>query len=252
MDIKQQIKRVLPGFILKFYYGVKHHLDDKRNVKRSTRDVFVEIYRGGKWGKRFGRFYSGVGSSAPMVTWPYVRMMIEFIRSFDKKPRVVDLGCGDFSIGKHLIDYCSEYIGVDIVPDLIKVHKADKHGEHVKFICLDIIEDDLPNGDICFLRQVLQHLSNEQIAKILPKLKQYKTTFITEHYPTDNPAIVPNKDIVHGSRVRVCKNSGVYLDKTPFDIPSNCLQLILEVPGIGLSKGFDPGVIRTYKLEFSS
>jgi len=121
----------------------------------------------------------------------------------------------------------------------------------VKFISLDIVEDDLPDGDICFLRQVLQHLSNAQISKILPKLKMYNVCFVTEHYPTDNPAIVPNKDIVHGGGIRPYENSGVYLDESPFNVPRACMELILEVPGVGLPKEYDQGVIRTYRIDFN-
>ena len=95
-------------------------------------------------------------------------------------------------------------------------------------------------------------MSNEQILKILPKLRQYKIVFITEHYPTPNSGIIPNKNMVPGSAIRAYRNSGVYLDKMPFNVPKDALQLFLEVAGVGMGKGFDQGVIRTYKLEFSA
>jgi len=111
---------------------------------------------------------------------------------------------------------------------------------------LDIVEDELPNGDVCFVRQVLQHLSNRQIIVVLPKLKKYKWVFITEHYQTDNNVIKPNIDKVHGRDVRVYDNSGVYLSKPPFELPAQELKEVLEVPGVGLEGLNDPGVIRTF------
>jgi hypothetical protein len=249
--MKRVIKPFIPKPIRKVLWGINYTLEDKRNSKRTVREVFTEIYMKGKWGGQSGEFHSGEGSSTESVIQPYVRKIIEYFQSYaPNKLRLVDLGCGDFKVGRNFVEHCSEYICVDIVPDLIQKLKAANYSNNVKFLCLDIVDDDLPDGDICFLRQVLQHLSNEQIIKILQKLKKYKTIFITEHYPTDNPQIVPNRDKVHGARVRVYNNSGVYLDKTPFNIPTKALQLFLEVPGVGLSGDYDLGVIRTYKLEF--
>ena len=248
--MKKTIKYFTPKPIRQILRKTKYYFEDKRNSNKTAREVFTEIYKKGTWGGEFGTFYSGKGSSDEAVTIPYLKKIIEFLQQFGpNKPRLIDLGCGDFEIGKNFIQYCSQYICVDIVYDLIEKHKASNLADHIHFVCLDIVEDDLPDGDICFLRQVLQHLSNEQIIKILVKLKKYKTIFITEHYPTDNPRIIPNINKVHGARVRVFDNSGVYLGKPPFNIPTSALQLFLEVPGVGLGKDYDPGVIRTYKLE---
>jgi hypothetical protein len=158
----------------------------------------------------------------------------------------VDLGCGDFRVGKQLLPLCSSYIGIDIVKPLIHRNQTTYGKVLTQFMHLDIVEDELPNGDVCFVRQVLQHLSNQQIVAVLQKLKKYKWVFITEHYPTDNDAIKPNMDKVPGGEVRVYDNSGVYLTKPPFELPSQELNEVLEVPGVGLGKGNDPGVIRTF------
>ncbi|MCP3683596.1 MAG: class I SAM-dependent methyltransferase [bacterium] len=230
---------------------IKRHFENKRNANRTAGEVFAEIYRKGKWGRVRGEFCSGSGSIAAEIVNPYVSMICQYLQAFGHEKTVVDLGCGDFEIGKRLIAYCSEYIGVDIVPDLIEKHQLAKYESNVKFLCLDIAEGQLPDGDICFLRQVLQHLSNDEIANILPKLQQYEVVFVTEHYPNDNPNIVPNKDMVHGSGIRNYNNSAVYLDKAPFNIPSSCLEMVLEVPGISVWNEYGPGVVRTYKITFT-
>ncbi|OGX15781.1 MAG: hypothetical protein A2166_03095 [Omnitrophica WOR_2 bacterium RBG_13_41_10] len=219
----------------------------------TVKEIFTEIYDNKLWGNGLNKFYSGPGSAEELIVQPYVQKISDFLRAYiPKKPRIVDLGCGNFEVGKHFIDYCSEYIGVDIVPKLIEELNKTKATSAVNFLCLDIIDDELPNGDIAFLRQVLQHLSNEQILKILPKLRKYKIVFITEHYPTPNPGIVFNKNMVPGVRIRLEENSGAYLDKMPFNIPRDALQLFLEVPRVGMGKECDPGIIQTYKLEFSA
>ncbi|MGB5713698.1 MAG: methyltransferase domain-containing protein, partial [Waterburya sp.] len=157
----------------------------------------------------------------------------------------VDLGCGDFRVGKQLLPQCSNYIGVDLVKPLISRNQEKYGNETTRFMNLNIVDDTLPEGDVCFIRQVLQHLSNQQIATVLPKLKMYKWVFITEHYPTDNDGITPNKDKVHGCDVRVCYNSGVYFSEPPFELPRQTFSKVLEVPG-SVGERSDRGVIRTF------
>ena len=239
--------------IINAYQNLKLLVLSQINQKRTTEEVFSRIYRESLWKsgtETEQEFCSGRGSHVESIVEPYKKVIIDFLASYppSSKPRIVDLGCGDFNVGNAFINYSSEFIGIDVVPDLIKHHNSSNYGSHVKFICSNIIEDDLPPGDICFIRQVLQHLSNQQISKILGKLNQYKIVFITEMYPTNSAVVIPNRDKNHGKGIRMSNNSGVYLDQPPFDIDSHLLTQVLEVPGAQL--GNDPGVIRTYKLEW--
>jgi hypothetical protein len=110
------------------------------------------------------------------------------------------------------------------------------------FVCLDIIEQQLPDGDVCLVRQVLQHLSNAEIKAILDKLNKYKYVFVTEHYPLGNDCL-PNIDKPHGADIRLYDNSAVFLDKEPFNISH--IELVLNVP-------YDNwGTVRTYLIENS-
>jgi len=252
MAKKLTLKNLCPPFIVDHLSRTKRALDDRRRRKMAVKEIFTEIYDNKLWGGGTGKFHSGSGSADDAVTEPYIRKISKYLSSYPKKPSVVDLGCGDFSVGRHLVRYCSKYTGVDIVAKLIRELNKTQASTSVKFLCVDIIDKEPPAGDIAFLRQVLQHLSNEQILKILPKLKKYKTVFITEHYPSKSAGITHNKDIVPGSAIRLYKNSGVYLDKPPFNIPKNKLKLFLQVQGSGLGKGLDQGVIRTYKLDWSA
>jgi hypothetical protein len=225
-------------------------MDNQRNGKQSVKDVFSGIYNEKIWGESGHEFCSGSGSTIEKIRQPYIDLIIRYLQSSDEGQTVVDLGCGDMEIGKRLLPYSDAFIGVDVVPEIIKKHQSKNWDHEVQFYCLDLIEEELPDGDICLLRQVLQHLSNEEILRILPKLKKYRVVFITEHYPTPNSEIIPNKNMIHGPGVRVYCNSGVYLDKPPFDIPKSYVKEVLTVPGSSLGEGFDPGEIVTYKLEY--
>jgi len=236
--------------VLEIYRKFLRKRVSKRNMKVSLPEVFSEIYRKNYWGGTSGDYYSGSGSATSEITKPYLHKMANYLRKYDsRKTTIVDLGCGDFRVGSNFIDYCDKYIAVDVVPELVLKHQKSNYGKNVEFLCLDIVEEPLPKGKICFLRQVLQHLSNEQILKILKKLDIYETVFITEHYPTDNSDIEPNIDIVHGAGIRLYENSGVYLDKAPFNLSSSALELVLEVPGQEVQENKDKGVIRTFALH---
>lgn len=112
---------------------------------------------------------------------PYVSAIRSFITSTFASihPNVVDLGCGDFNIGRQVRNLTNHYIAIDIVPEVINYNRLIyAQPLAVDFRVLDMItarEDELPEGDIVFIREVLQHLSNNQIARLVKKLsKKYK------------------------------------------------------------------------------
>jgi SAM-dependent methyltransferase len=237
----------IPDFIVNRYRRLKRRLDQRKNRNRTAEEVFTEIYEKNRWGGAQGEFFSGDGTVDEQVVSAYIAMVArEASREKFIGLRFVDLGCGDFHIGRQVLPLCSAYVGVDVVEPLIRRNQEKYGNAATHFVHLDIVNDELPDGDVCFVRQVLQHLSNRQIASVLRKLRKYRRVFITEHYPADNEAIRPNMDIVQGRDVRAFENSGVYLLEPPFALPARALKEVLEVPGAGLGEGTDPGVIRTF------
>jgi SAM-dependent methyltransferase len=245
--MKALVRKLVPQRLLKRYGHFKRLREQRRNRHRTSEEVFTEIYERHKWGGAPGEFCSGSGSVDEPTVSTYVATVAEkasgegFLGA-----RFVDLGCGDFLVGKRLLPLCSSYIGVDIVKPLIERNQARYGSATTRFVHLDIVEDSLPDGDVCFVRQVLQHLSNRQISAVLEKLTAYRWVFITEHYPTDDRVARPNVDKVHGCDIRAYDNSGVYLERPPFGLPAPALQVVLEVPGVGLGDGDELGVIRTF------
>lgn len=184
-----------------------------------TKAVMNQIYEQHLWGGTEFDFYSGFGSHNPKIIQPYLNAVIKFLKSFQEPLVVCDLGCGDFNIGKHLIEYTKTYIAVDIVEDLINRNKKLYQEDNLEFHCLDIAQDKLPHADCIILRQVFQHLSNTEIENTLEKLKNCKYVILTEHIPIGN--FIPNKDIISGQGIRLKQNSGVDLLKPPFDLKIN-------------------------------
>jgi SAM-dependent methyltransferase len=253
--MKAVLKKLIPPFLMDAYVQYCRKAEDRRNSNRSNEEVFGEIYRERKWSDNKSAtetYCSGTGSTTETIVEPYVKTMVERLKRFSERPRVVDLGCGDFRVGSRLVPYCQHYTAVDVVPDLINHLRTQHTQSNLQFMHLDITRDPLPDGDVCLIRQVFQHLSNSQIEAVMAKLSEYSRIFITEHHPEDSPTIVPNLDKVHGSAIRLFKNSGVFLDKPPFDRYVSECRLILEVPGHSFNRDASPGLIRTFELTPSS
>lgn len=181
-----------------------------------VKDVMHQIYNMKFWGGETQDFFSGAGSHDPKIINPYIKTLRDFLDTNNKSLIVCDLGCGDFNIGKHLVKYVKKYIAVDIVENIIDRNKNLFKENNLEFYCLNIAEDKLPDGDCIIIRQVLQHLSNTEIQKILKKIVTYKYIILTEHIPPGN--FIPNIDIISGQGIRLKKNSGVNLLKSPFNL----------------------------------
>lgn len=181
-----------------------------------TKEAMQQVYSEHLWGGELHDFYSGEGSHEPEFVEPYIKMVTNFLNSFNDPITICDLGCGDFNIGKELCPYTEKYIAVDIVPELIERNKKLFRADNLEFHCIDISKDDLPKADCVILRQVLQHLSNKEVEQIITKLSNYKYVLLTEHIPGGK--FEPNIDIISGQGTRLKKNSGINLLAPPFNL----------------------------------
>lgn len=200
---------------------IKRRLIEHFDARLSPKDVFTRIYSRNQWGGAEGEYCSGAGS-APQVTSTYVGFVREFIRTHSISS-VADLGCGDFRVGAQIASPEISYVGVDVVDELI-ARNRDKFGsDRCRFEAADILSDPLPRADLCCVRQVLQHLSNREIAILLVRLAAYRYVLITEHHPAHDRLTRPNHDKPHGRYIRIHDGSGVFLDQPPFSLPSVAL-----------------------------
>ncbi|MBQ9433757.1 MAG: class I SAM-dependent methyltransferase [Synergistaceae bacterium] len=192
-------------------------------AEKESSKIYTVILRGGGAEK----FYSGPGSHTDSYVSPYCELIKTFLTEHPDVKHVVDFGCGDFNVASKFISDKINYTGVDIVKEMIISHQKNFASEHVNFMCLDIVDDALPDGDMCLIRQVLQHLSNDDITKVLAKLKKYRYSMITEHVTPKAKATALNADILTGPHNRINFLSGVYLDEAPFSL--EC-EIVLRIP----------------------
>ena len=111
---------------------------------------------------------------------------------------------------------------------------------------MDITYDQLPPGDVCFVRQVLQHLSNESILNFLKIIEnKYKYLVVTEHFPSSKN-FVANLDKPNGPDVRLYDQSAVILTEPPFN-----LKVIKDINICETYSDSIEGMIKTKLLQLS-
>ncbi len=223
--IKNLVKKLIPSSLLERRRRKISAENQRKFADKSVAETFSEIYAQNAWGGAKGEFYSGDGSGAEYAD-AYAETVRRFIRE-NKIERVVDLGCGDFRVASKFVSGAFHYTGCDVVFSLVKHLNETRKNETTEFRCVNVVEDELPDGDLCLIRQVLQHLSNAEIERVLENARKYKFVIITEHYPNPKKQLTPNLDIPHGPSVRVQFDSAVVLGEPPFDLPN--VKLLLDV-----------------------
>lgn len=224
-SLKNAVKKLIPPSVMRWRRRKIAARGQQKFAEKSVAETFSEIYEKNIWGGNKGEFYSGEGSTEKYAE-KYAATVKKIIADHNIKT-VVDLGCGDFRVASKFVSNDIHYIGCDVVPALIK-HLTEKFAsKNIEFRQLNIVEDQLPDGDLCLIRQVLQHLSNAEVQSILSNTEKFKYLIVTEHYPHPEIAAVPNLDIPHGDGMRLHFDSAVYLDKPPFNLKA--VKLLLDV-----------------------
>jgi len=216
--MKKTLKNLLPKQLIYAYSNIK-------NKNKTTEEIFTQIYQKKYWGtsENGETYFSGSGSVNKGVD-DYKKALKEFIKT-KEITSVFEIGCGDFSIMKPVLEQSElNYIGADVVKDLIN-HLTSHHGnDRIKFMQMDAITaSDYPSADLCIIRQVLQHLDNAQILEILKKTNKFKFVIITEHIPLYPEVKNADKSISGYIRLQNKKTSGVFLNEHPFLLNSNTL-----------------------------
>jgi SAM-dependent methyltransferase len=188
--------------------------------------IFTKIYKDHEWG---GGSRSGPGSD-PHVLSDYAKVLMSIVNSRQIKT-VVDIGCGDWALGRSVDWSRVDYTGVDIVPPLVAKLNTDFGGPTRRFLCADLTIDPLPSADLCVIKDVLQHLSNEKVHTFLARLPQlFKYALITNDISHEirsswrrrwrRTSLPPNIDVPSGGY------RPLTLRAAPFCLPATQLAII--------------------------
>lgn len=176
-----------------------------------ARTRFTAIYRANVWSD--DESVSGKGSRKDSSSVREALDALNFIAKKYSIKSISDIPCGDFNwIGEFLLQNPEiTYHGFDIVRDLIKSNQA-KHPD-TKFSCLNIIKETPAASDLIFCKDLLNHLTNEEILKSVRNMVNSGSTYIlaTNNLNSENSEL---------PKIRMATSRPVDLTARPFKFPS--------------------------------
>jgi len=187
--------------------------------KSGTENVFTRIYTDNFWLSK--KSVSGGGSL--ISTTKSIRKKLPILWQQYEIKTFLDVPCGDYNWMKEVEKSGLIYIGGDIVGEMIEQNKKKYSAENISFKVIDITKDDLPNVDMIFCKDCLQHLSYENIFKALNNFKKSKSKYLLT---TSYSKTLYNWDILDGD----CRP--LNLLKEPFNFPEPLTKIHEKSMGI--------------------
>ena len=210
----REIVRKLPVFPAVYLYFLRKYQQRKRN----TGQIFTEIYQNNLW--RGTDSVSGTGSDIQQTRIIIEELPILF-KDFDIHT-MLDIPCGDFNWMKTVDLTGINYVGADIVKELVEKNLAKYGDDGTQFFQLDLIKSALPKVDLIFCRDCLVHLSNNDIFGALENMCKSESTYVLT---TVFPERLNNDDIETGEwRVLNLEHAPFFLPAPLKVINEGCLE----------------------------
>lgn len=208
--VKSTAARV-PG-LRKAYHAIIRPLKHRRLRKLSVQDVFSEIYHSNYWSS--SESVSGIGSNLEQTA--HLRAMLPKVFRQLNVRTMLDVPCGDFNWMRHVDLSGIDYLGCDLVPEIV-----DKNQQYaspsVRFEQRNLIADPLPARDLILCRDCLVHFSFEHIAAALSNMVRSGSRFLAT---TTYPQKTGNRDIATGDW------RALNLEAAPFRFPAPELMIV--------------------------
>lgn len=193
--------------MMKFLSDLKRALRRKRLAGRDPAEIFTDYARANKWGDKDSR--SGKGSNLE-ATVEVRRLLPALLRELGARS-MLDVPCGDFFWMAHVDLAGIDYLGGDIVPDLIDANRRTHARPGVDFQVVDLIRGSVPKADVIFVCDCLVHLSHEHVRAALGNIARSGGTYLLTTTFPDTPA---NEDIATGEW------RALDLTKPPYRLPA--------------------------------
>jgi len=150
--------------------------EDPREIapRAAMEELFVKSFHDNS---RLGNeSVSGPGSSLAQTR--EIRRSLPHLLQTIGARSLLDAPCGDFNWMQHVALGVDEYIGVDIVPDIVAGNQRRYGGKGRRFIGADLTRDDLPEVDVVLCRDCLVHLSYDDIRRALVNFKRSGSSYL--------------------------------------------------------------------------
>jgi len=195
-------------------------LIDKHTDSKTSTSIFTNIYATNAWGAE-----SRSGPSSGMERTKTIRSNLPKIIDRYHICSMLDAPCGDLFWMKSLLPtLVPNYIGGDIVKDVISDNIIHHGRDGVTFTVLDLTKDAFPKSDLFFCRDCLFHLSYRHIALVFQNFLNSDCKFIMTTSHINNGRFV-NSDIETGD----WRWFDLFLD--PFNLPETYIESIIDGGG---------------------
>ncbi len=188
--------------------------------KDPTKELFTNIFNTNAWQGSDSR-------SGPSSNMERTRSLREALPGIIQKYGIktfLDAPCGDFFWMKTIAPQLPiQYIGADIVDEMITENRAKYPGSNLSFVHLDLTKGPIPSADVLFCRDCLFHLSYQDIAKVFRNFMASECQYFmtTSH----NSGTFENKDIKTGGWRQFD------LFKPPFNFPQSFVEAVTDGGG---------------------
>ena len=232
MSDNQFLKKLIPSPVRKYLRKVRDKKIAQEFSGLSNAEVFEKIYEEKRWGNsdiENRKYSSGDGTRDNEIVGQYIDAVTVFLSKQEGLKSGLDLGCGDFSVGVAFCNLFKDYQAMDVAKNVIKENKTIYKSKNVSFSVLDLTSGQIPSTDVILVRQVLQHLSNDEIKKFTENIEgKFHHLIVTESL-SKSLFFRSNKDINTGPGIRIHKKSGVVLEDNPFNLKFSKMDVIMEV-----------------------
>lgn len=169
-------------------------------------ETFRQIHRANHWGSDASR--SGPGSAEGQTA--VLRTELPRLLTRLGVGSLLDLPCGDANWISTIPLPGIDYLGADIVPELI-ARNHETHGSNRRFVVLDLLTSLLPRVDLVLCRDCLVHFSFADIERAMANLRRSGSTWLLT---TTFPGQAANEEIVTGDW------RPINLEQAPFNFPA--------------------------------
>lgn len=224
-SILKSIFNLLPEEIIRLRTSYVYNKEDFKSYIDSKVDnssgVFTDIYDMNMWHED----ESASGEGSTMEATKTVRKVLPQIIEQYQIQSMLDTPCGDYNWMKTIDKKC-QYIGGDIVKEIIENNQKRYGSDTVSFQHLDMTKDDLPKVDMIFCKDCLQHLSHEHVAAALNNFKRSGSKYLLV---SSFPRTWRNHDIYDGDYrpLNICIK--------PFNLPKPIYKFREESISAGVS-----------------
>ncbi len=155
------------------YFSADNRPLSNERVPDPVEEVFTEIYQTNAWGSQ--ETVSGTGSELNVTE----KMRSEFSALIKQLgvTSIADAPCGDLNWMMHVDLGTCRYIGIDIVQEIIE-NNIKIFGGTKEFKHLNLLENIIEQVDLILCRDMLVHLTYEQIFIAMRNFKQSGSKYI--------------------------------------------------------------------------